>query len=211
MKKFSIIIPTMYKLPYIMDTLKDLVDIDCVDEIIVIENDECAFEKVKHEKIVYVKVFSNIYCNPAWNMGARMAKNEYICLLSDDILFDFNFIFGNLKESELMDNIGILGLSENCYHEIENNDNTQIVGSMTRGYGFGSCMFMKKENYFHIPEDLKINFGDEWLYRKQKKPNCEISMLSTNQAVSKTVSHPSLKDTIDNDYQFWKNKYSFMI
>jgi len=208
MKKFSVIIPTLYKPTYLMGSLKSLCQIDSVDEIIVIENENCPFEKFYHEKTIYVKVYKNIYCNPAWNMGARMAKNDYICLLSDDILFDFNLVFSMIKDTDIMDHIGILGLSANCYNDIPNNDKIQIVPSFTRGFGFGSCMFMKKSNYIHIPEDLKILWGDEWLYRRQKnKPNYEISNLSTNKAVSVSSGDPAFSKILQEDCHAYDTKY----
>lgn len=208
MKKFTVIVPTLYRLPYLMDTLQKLVKIDSVQEIIIIENENCPFEKFNHEKIVYVKVYKNIYCNPAWNMGARMAKNDYICLLSDDIVFDFDLVFSNISSEDLMDQIGILGLSPNCYENIPDDRDVEIVRSLTRGYGFGSCMFMKKENYHTIPEDLKILWGDEWLYRKQRhKPNCEISKLCTNKAVSVSSGDPMFSQILQDDCKAFDEKY----
>lgn len=207
MKKFSVVTPTMYKLPYFMDTLKTLVEIDSVGEIIVIENSDCPFEKFVHPKIIYIKVYSNIYCNPAWNMGVRVAKNDYICLLSDDIVFDFTYILNGLIESGAIEQAGIIGLAVNCYEDIPDNSNVQIVRSMGRGFGFGSCMFLAKENYVHIPDDLKINWGDEWLYYKQVKPNYEISKLQTNRAVGMTVNDPSLSEVLEMDTKHWQTTY----
>lgn len=207
MKKFSVVAATMYKLPYFMDTLKTLVELESVEEIIVIENSDCPFEKFTHPKIVYIKVYSNIYCNPAWNMGVRVSKNDYICLLSDDIVFDFHSVLNGLIEVGTMEQAGMIGLAADCYEDIPDDSEVEVVRSFGRGFGFGSCMFLAKENYVHIPDDLKINWGDEWLYRKQSKPNYEISKLKTNCAVSKTVSDPILSEVLEMDTKHWQTTY----
>lgn len=197
----------MYKVDHISETLCNLNDMDCVSEIIVIENDRCPNDKIRLNKIIYLDLYENIGCNPAWNLAIKIASSDYICLLSDDILFDFEKIFLKLLETNILDECGIVGLGTNCYSDtrIHDDNNIEIVPSYHRGYGFGCSMFLRKDNYVEIPNQLKICWGDEWLYRYQIKQNYEIYNLHTNNLVGVTAGHPSNSETLKNDTLFWSS------
>lgn len=198
MKKFSVILPTMYKIDYLYDTLSRLSSIPSIDEIILIENDDCLGEKFLNEKIIYVKPYSNLFVNPSWNLGVKMSNNQYICLLSDDIVFDFEFVFDMLSNEDTLDICGVLGLSEESFKDEIKYNNPYVAETSYRGYGFGCCMFMNKENYKFIPDELKILWGNHYLFCKQSKKNYVIKNLRTNLKV-KTTSSLNIFDTIKNN------------
>jgi len=77
----SVVVPTMWQFDPFCDFLEDLVQLPIIDEVIVINNlveltpDHSA---LKHPKVQMHNMPENIYCNPSWNLGARLAKNEKI-------------------------------------------------------------------------------------------------------------------------------------
>ena len=117
-------------------------------------------------RITVIKCSKNIFVNPAWNLGVKLAKNEYICLLNDDIHFNFTTIINNFKKiwSEYK-NVGIIGYNANKRTEYNvdlNNDSDVLTLTEINSVpiGFGCCMFMKKDDYMYIDETYKVYWGD---------------------------------------------------
>ena len=76
MEKYSIIIPTLWKSNRTDKLLKDLEECEYVDEIIVIDNSSIYETDRTIGKIRMISKGENIYVNPAWNLGIKIAKNE---------------------------------------------------------------------------------------------------------------------------------------
>ena len=77
MDKYSIIIPTLWKSNRIGKLLFDLIKCEFVDEIILIDNAGKFFEHFEAlDKVKLVQMGENIYVNPAWNLGIKLAKNH---------------------------------------------------------------------------------------------------------------------------------------
>lgn len=92
MKGFSIIIPTLNRTEYLLNTLQDLVvqDYKGKFEIIIVdqskkEDQEVIDFSIKHETVKYhfIQHFKGL--PEARNYGAKMAKYEYLLFLDDDI------------------------------------------------------------------------------------------------------------------------------
>lgn len=160
--KFSIIIPTLWKSERIHQLLLDLIKCEFVDEIILIDNANRFFDYYEAlDKVKLVKVDENIYVNPAWNLGVSLAKNSNIGILNDDINFKtegvFDFIAQHIHK-------GIIGQCCSNYDPIDRGLPMEIEKIDFRTSGWGCMLFIKKENYLNIPEDLLIACGDDYLF-----------------------------------------------
>jgi hypothetical protein len=126
-----------------------------------------------HPQITTLTSKENLYVNKSWNIGVQIARNEYVCLLNDDIEISFETIKHNLDKIKNLD-FGIIGfdanqnLSETVDYPIYDFKFEEVE---CRPLGFGCMMIMKKENYIPIDERLKIFFGDDILYWWNKDKN----------------------------------------
>ena len=163
----SVIVPTIWKAQEIERMLPVLIDHDKIGEIIIIDNDPKArfFTLPSSDKIKVLKQKKNIFVNPAWNLGVQTAKYSKICLLSDDILFDENIF--DLVYDKISDKNGVIGIdSLGIKNFFVKSPLMQIepATDLQHWDGFGTLMFMHKKNYLPIPQEMKIYWGDAWIY-----------------------------------------------
>ena len=136
-------------------------------ELIIIDNTHSDFYD-NDPRITIVKCTNNIFVNPAWNIGVKLARNNYICLLNDDIYFNYVNLFNNFERFiDQNPNLGLIGFNENSRvrdnSNILNKDDDELILVDTTGivpFAYGCCMFLKKEDYFDIYEECKIFYGD---------------------------------------------------
>ena len=170
MKKFTAIIPTMYKAIVPLNCLLiALVNSESVDEILIIDNSD-GINTLKNElrnvpKVRIISEVGNLYVNPSWNLGVKESRNKNILILNDDIIVPNN-IFDLLISIDLK-NTGLIGMNYSC---IKNNENDlppsnvikfSLQHSTYRDFGFGIFMMIHKDNYIEIPDEMKIWCGDE--------------------------------------------------
>jgi len=167
--KFTVVIPTMWRYKPFTNFLTDLVKFHLIDEVIIINND---IEKtpdapvLKHEKVRMIEFVENIYVNPAWNIGVRESKNKFVGILSDDVIFDIK-TFYHVQEV-LSPTSGVVGicLGDQTYNQPPfQNGSIKIKpweGEHTMGYG--CLMFVHKDTWIDIPDDLKVYYGDNWIF-----------------------------------------------
>ncbi len=164
----SVIIPTMWKCDTFLQHLTETVHDNSVDEIILIDNDIQStpdWKILHHKKIKHHKFESNIYVVPAWNYGAKVAKNDILAFLSDDLEFDKRVF---LKAYEFMTstlNVGLVGLltrypktdeiQKDPY--VEHYTDGSITISAFPASTFGALFFMHKDNWKQIPNLLFVN------------------------------------------------------
>jgi glycosyltransferase involved in cell wall biosynthesis len=162
MVKYSIIIPTLWKSNRIHKLLSDLIKCQYVDEIILIDNAGKFFEYYEAlDKVKLVQVEENIYVNPAWNLGIKIAKNDLIALCNDDINFDPN-IFGVIDEN-ILTYVGIIGMGEGNYKDEINKEKGSYIDIWEPGvndWGWGCLIMLKKSHWLPIPNEIKIWYGD---------------------------------------------------
>jgi hypothetical protein len=171
---YSVVIPTMWGPPndFILKLLTNLNDCDFIGEIILIDNNKNFSPIIPNfEKLNYQPQESNIYVNPAWNLGVRLARHNKIILCNDDINTDWsellNFVDNNvlkLKKTK----IGIIGLDKTCYGA-DFSPATNFKFLKTRPVGYGCLMILNKINYSFIPENIKIFSGDTFLFNSCKR------------------------------------------
>ena len=85
--RFSVVIPTLQRAPELHPLVEQCAEHPLVLEVLVINN---APEPLRWEspKVRVLQQAENIYVNPAWNLGAREARGEYLAIINDDALFD---------------------------------------------------------------------------------------------------------------------------
>jgi hypothetical protein len=161
----TVIIPTLWKCETTQTLLFDLISVDQIDEIIIINNDSTNTPKwdiLNNCKITVINKHQNIFVNPSWNLGVEISKNNSICLLNDDITFDKSIF--NLINEDLLLSVGLIGL------DIYNNEGEPRIEQIQDWpFAFGCMMFVHKHKYKHIPEQLKIMWGDTFLLINLKR------------------------------------------
>lgn len=166
----SVIIPTMWRSPYVIDLLQQLESVDSVGEVILIDNESKKTQDLRSfKKLVHHRNEQNNYVSPSWNQGYELSKYENLCFLNDDIIIPSN-VFG-LIDSFLGPKIGIVGLLSDVYENmspsidhLDRAEQLRLTLATKRNFGYGCCMFMHRDNYRIIPEELKIQYGDDFLF-----------------------------------------------
>ena len=178
---FSIIIPTMQKDVEILGKLiSELQSDPCVGEIIVIDNACKGMTFADSSKIRLLVQKENLFVNPAWNYGIEQSSPEfeYFGILNDDIIFQKNLLSSTLNFLKSDDKtIGFAGIdcpSNTPKEEFDTYPADTVITfepmDKLDGY-WGSAFFGKKSNYFKIPEDMKIFYGDHYLFKKSLMAN----------------------------------------
>ena len=172
MDKYTIIIPTLWKSNRIGKLLFDLIKCEFVDEIILIDNGGKFFEHFEAlDKVKLVQTGENIYVNPAWNLGIKLAKNKQIALLNDDINFDPN-ILGMITE-DILSKFGIIGMGEGNYKDPIDEERGPYIDMWQPGvndWGWGCFIMLDKKYWIDIPDNIKIWYGDNFIKDRNPAP-----------------------------------------
>lgn len=201
--KFSIIIPTLWKSGRIYKLIDELDACPEVDEIILIDNAGEYDQQITkpYNKIHVVSVPRNIFVNPAWNLGVKMAKNSNIGILNDDINFNtahvFDFVAQHIDK-------GIIGQCCSNYDPIDRGLPMEIEKIKSRPSGWGCMLFIKKENYLPIPEELLIACGDDYLFERVKGGAYIMKNLRVDTRISTTSILPQFFKIQEEDILKYK-------
>lgn len=213
-KKFSVVIPTMWRSNKIFKLLEDMQASEFINQIVLIDNEPSLKPDLsKFNKIQYYTENKNIYVNPAWNKGVELSNNELICICNDDIIFNVNNMFKwILKNTKHLGVIGVYGdsfngpTSEDGVAEIKTD--YQILRHIMGGH-FGCLMFIKKSNWVNIPDQLKIYYGDNWITTHNRPVYVFRPKDGIESEKHVTSSDKSFLKIIKNDKLIWsslKNK-----
>lgn len=171
-KKYSIIVPTMWRVAdQFLEFLAKLCLDDRVGEIIIIDNDKSCRPDygLSNKKIEIYEFGKNIYVNPAWNFGVSTAKHQLICILNDDVSFDLSVL--EKLENQLTIENGVFGLcpgvSDFNQPPVTDKKIDVIPWTGQHTYGFGCLMFFNKAIWAEIPAGLEIYFGDNFIFDYQ--------------------------------------------
>lgn len=211
-KKISIVIPTLQKRIDVLENLvKTLNNDDSIGEIIIINNLPEKSLDFDYDKLKIITPNRNVYVNPAWNMGVDFAEYEIIGLLNDDIIIADDFCTSLIQK--LPEKFGVIGYSKNDVipvEDIENNPKTEEIKLNKKDFidsCFGIAMFFKKSLYSVIPSEMKIMYGDCWIFdyfKKQGFINYEITNQKIYHFGSLTSSSKNFNPVIENDKKVYK-------
>lgn len=215
-RKFSIIIPTMFRRVDILDQLlQNLYQDPMVEEVILINNCNLT-ESIPviplNSKLLIVSRGRNLYVNPSWNLGVKLSTQDHIAILNDDITISDKLFTGVCQLD--FDNIGILGACHPAIEEIENPTrfsipSFEILGARIRPWGFGIFMAMKKSNYVEIPEEMLIWCGDDYLFHNiASKGKINTLLVAPIKTKMSATSDDKIFDDIKNrDVELYNSKY----
>lgn len=167
----SVVVPTMWRFEPFTDFLENIARLSCVDDIIVINNDRTRTPNhpvLEHPKVKMLDFGTNIYVNPAWNIGVAASKNNKVCILNDDLIFDLRLF---LKVDQfLTDDMGVIGLSEGLAEYNQTPFTNGVINfepfTNQNCWGFGELMFVNKSHWVDIPAGLEIGFGDVFIFEQ---------------------------------------------
>ena len=199
---YSVIIPTMWKCDRFQQTLRELSEHELVGEIILIDNTPNDL-KIELPKLNHILEGKNTYVTAPWNKGAKMAKYDKLLILNDDIFMDLNIL--DILHPYITEQIGLIGLDEIEY-------NTEPIKEFglepieRRNGGWGCAIFVHKENYSPIPEEMKLWGQDDWLFvkaRNRRKQNYKLVGCRINGELSVTNdildTDPKIREIREND------------
>ena len=208
--KYTAVIPTMLKSSRLKKLVEDLQNHQLVDEIIIIDNSgnlEPSLEP--HPKQKYICEGKNTGCNPAWNKGVKLASNELITICNDDV--NFNPIILEVLDNEILDTHGIIGMGEGNFNENFNYDGNPYLEEWHSGIndsGWGSLMFLKKSMWMHIPDDLIVWYGDNFIKEINPVKKSILRGFRVETEMSTTCHLPELSELKKQDEINWLNYWS---
>ncbi|GAA5108193.1 hypothetical protein GCM10023339_06940 [Alloalcanivorax gelatiniphagus] len=170
---FTIVIPTLQRSPLLRELVNRLTSAPLVHEVVIINNASTRLDMGLPRSRV-LDMASNIYVNPAWNLGADQARSPFIALCNDDILFDTRIL--DRVASRLRKGAGIIGPAPACVRDVDApaprlRRHPIFVPVYERPFAFGTLMFLERDSYVPIPDDLKVWRGDDYLFRRQTRRN----------------------------------------
>lgn len=201
----TVIMPSMFVPSGVVDRIQEICDHQLVSEFILIDNTNNGYEINEDiPKLKHIKEKKNTFVNPAWNKGVSLAKNEKIMIVNDDIITDFGDLI-DLVYNEITQERGIIGLGDGCWDG--NNKSFKIAKIDKLSAGFGCLFFIHKDSYLTIPDDLKLWYGDNWLFEKTNKKPYQIVNWPVTGELSATVDRPEFNSLKNDDILIWKKKY----
>ncbi|MBB5598176.1 glycosyltransferase family 2 protein [Neomicrococcus lactis] len=187
---FSVIIPTLQRSADLDPLVTQCASHPLVIEVLVINNASAPLSW-DSPKVRVLQQAENIYVNPAWNLGVVEAKGELLAILNDDLSFDLK-VFEYCAEVLERGRFSILGPSPKAMNMSPRGKLRHRLTSL-HTEPFGTAMFMKRENYVPIPEDMKIWGGDDWLMLNQRKPVAELLGAAFRTEMSTTSGSPEFQ------------------
>lgn len=213
----SVIIPTVQKKLKVLNSLiKILSEDSSVAEILVINNKPEESLHFRRKKVRVITPQKNLFVNQSWNLGVDEIKTENFALLNDDILVCKNFC-KKIISSEIFNapDTGLVGMSTAYINQFKRNEYEELeVPKSERKLSFipqnkilstsdwGIAIFGKKENYYKIPKELKIIYGDNYLLKKNQengKQNYSVGGLYVNHIHSSSSASPEYSSTVGGD------------
>lgn len=195
---FSVIIPTLQRVPETSALVADLTGSPLVGEIVVINNAGTPLS-YHSPKLRELRQDANIFVNPAWNLGAEQARFEDLCFVNDDVRFDVNLL--NHVRRVLRLPVGIVAPHETTFADPIAADQTPLAArrirftpAYKRTNGYGTLMFMRKTSFLAIPDAIKIWFGDDYLFYRQQKRNFAFRGVPIHTTMGATSGSPEFAE-----------------
>jgi len=198
----SVVMPTMWKPETSLSTLEQISLNSHVGEIIVIDNSLQDVDLTHISKIVHIKEPENIYVNPAWNKGVLLSKYDKIFLASDDVVSNWDII--SLLYEHITEDKGIIGPHWTCWHEIKD-EGVYLNPTNARPNCYGAAMFFHKKSYTEIPNELKIHYGDDWIFTRSGKQNYEFFNWALRGDSEQTSGLPTFNEVKNQDRIIYNN------
>ena len=191
---YSVIIPTLWKCDRLKKTLTELDSHPLVGEILLFDNTTNEIPITNLPKLKHILEGRNTYVTSPWNKGALMAQYNKLLVLNDDNWIDWNILYS--LSDFITEEVGLIGMDEKNHHMTETNYEIGLEPIEHRNGGYGCVLFVHKNSWIPIPEEMKIWGQDDWLFVKNRnygKQNYKLVNFKVNGSVSLTV------DSLSND------------
>jgi hypothetical protein len=208
---YSVIIPTLWKCDRLKETLTELDSHPLVGEILLFDNTTNEIPITNLPKLKHILEGRNTYVTSPWNKGALMAQYNKLLVLNDDNWIDWNILYS--LSDFITEEVGLIGMDEKNHHMTETNYEIGLEPIEHRNGGYGCVIFVHKNSWIPIPEEMKIWGQDDWLFVKNRnygKQNYKLVNFKVNGSVSLTVDSLSNDDEINQIKQndlLLKEKY----
>ena len=189
--KFSVIIPTLQRSNLLTEVIAQCARHPDVGEVVVINNASNPLP-IHDPKVRVLNQASNIFVNPAWNLGVAEAREPLVAILNDDIQFAdeaLTYAAALLRAGRFAvvapDNSCLfapetVGTGRPIGHRIASNDN--LI--------FGTFMCMRKSDYVPVPPELKIWGGDHLQFWEQSRLNAVLINTPFRTVMNTTSGQP---------------------
>lgn len=146
-------------------------DIECIGEILIINN--CSERRVlfNSPKIREIGDGINLFVNPSWKLGVENAKYDNIILANDDIIIEGELPKLLRLSLNLLKEGIVIGPDKSCYSKYYDYSKVKFEHAITRdkftiNYGFGVFMLMKRQTFLKTPieKEFLIWYGDHLLF-----------------------------------------------
>ena len=176
MKKLSVVIPTLQKNKELLINLLKTLELDNVVQEIILINNSLQRLDYNSSKLRVVQPGANLYVNPSWNLGVKLAQNDIVALLNDDIIISNNFCSQVVEL--IQPEMGVIGFNSDKYMQITKdilpNDSTATIyleEVKKMPWFWGTTIFFYKSSYYEIPDEMKITHGDCYLITMNNNNN----------------------------------------
>ena len=199
--KISVVIPTLWKSRRIHNLLRNLIDCDKVNEIILIDNNKKFFDyyEILSDKICLIRPSENLYVNPSWNLGVEKARNKVIAIANDDI--DFNTDIFNFINENMLDQYGFIGMHKDNYNLEKDGEYKLDYFHGDKHFGWGCLFIFNKKIWNKIPEDMKIWYGDNYILFLTDSKKSVLSNLRIETEMSVTSGLVEFNEIKDKDLE----------
>jgi len=195
--KFSFVIPTMQRSSLLWPLLASLDANPLVGEVLVINNSAEPLDPPQ-AKVRVVHSGWNLFVNPSWNLGVSLSRYPLVALCNDDIAFP-STLLGSVA-SALDWPVGLVGPSNVCFKDIwSGRTQPGFRVAYERPAGYGTLLFMRRERYLRIPEEIRIWFGDDWLFASQRRRNLAFHGVHIRTPMSVTSASPEFAGIYASD------------
>jgi hypothetical protein len=149
----------------------------------------------------------NIFVNPAWNLGVWVARNRKCVIAQDDLMFKMDTVdrFVQLLEKNGHDlkNLGFIGMSYGNFF-LDADAETIELEEFQHGPGWATIMIFEKSNWKHIPNQLRIWYGDDFI-KGTSRPILQMRGLAvkTNMSTSAGSTDKWVTDILEADKLEW--------
>jgi hypothetical protein len=209
---YSVIIPTLWKCDRLKETLKELDSHPLIGEILLFDNTTNETPITDLPKLKHILEGRNTYVTAPWNKGAAMAEYDKLLVLNDDNWMDWNILYP--LSDFITEGVGLIGMDEQNHHMTETDYEIGLEPIEHRNGGYGCVLFVHKNSWIPIPEEMMVWGQDDWLFVKNRnygKQNYKLVNFKVNGSVSLTIDSMSNDDEINQIKQndlLLKQKYN---
>lgn len=206
--RFAVVIPTLQRSPLLAALLDAVCADPLVHEVVVVNNAPADL----HPNDARVRVISpgrNLLVNRSWNLGVQESSAPLLWIANDDIVLPDGLLAAVAQR--LRQGAGIVGPSPISVGPLAATG--RRVGRIRfapiafRRPGFGTAMFLRRENWHPIPADLQLWCGDDYLFSRQRELNYEFSGVSLGTMMALTSRAPEFTAIKQQDLATFAERY----